>query len=203
MSSESEMALAHAHRPCLCALQLYNNVGSNPRPRSSRGSRAGPIEISKILQNPRFSSFLPPQGPHSHLQPPWGKPLGSGSPPRGFHRISPEKYRIGTRSARKASRDVPSTVALAQGPYAGRRTGPGRSRGPRSPDPPNCDTLIPTMVGPTVEVSPIQASERITRRKDQDTNPIACGVTTSVHITVTLRSTAFRTGYWTANRPNL
>ena len=73
-ASESEIALARANLACLCALQPYNYVGNNPRPRSSRGSRAGPIEISKILQNPRFSSFLPPRAPTATYSPHGGNP---------------------------------------------------------------------------------------------------------------------------------
>ena len=131
-SSESEIAFARANSACLCALQPYNYnvmyVENNPRPRSSRGSRIGAIEISKNSKNPRFSSFRLPTAPTvpSDSDPAdLASNLGIWPPASGFRQCSIKKYRIGTRSARKASRGVPNSIALAQEPYAGRRAGPG------------------------------------------------------------------------------
>ena len=151
-SSESKITLARANSASLCAFQPYNYIENNPRPRSSRGSRAGALEISKISKNPRFSSFRLPRAPTAPLGPIWLQTSGFGPQPRDFVNAR-SKNTESAPGAREKHRRVPLTSlplrrnhTRAAGPAQAAPGGPQRSP---EPDPPNCDTLGTTMAGPT------------------------------------------------------
>ena len=122
----------HLRMPTGLVCARYNRITTWEATRG-RVVRAGaaqpPLEIPKIPKKPRFSGFGSPQLPWGSPDPPGLGSRRSGSQPRYFHRIALGKCRIGVQGTRKASQGVRNIFALAQEPYAGRRSGPGRPTG--------------------------------------------------------------------------